>query len=135
MVMKYLFTFIFAGLLNTALAQSRPSGFYAALISQACKEMTDGGCIISTTCLLDFKGDSVTVTYQYNADCTPKTKEAAYEQLNGRPGTTYRWKTKKNTIVIDGFKDYGALAISDDNLVGKIERNTTVPLVFEPVKW
>ena len=127
--MKWLFTLLLASFINRGEAQ----GLYATQVSQACKEMIDGGCIITTTCLLLFDCDSVRVTYQYKADCTSKEKESAYEQLNGRPGKAYSWKQKDHTIIIDGFTDYGPLAMQGQTLVGNILRNKMEPLVFQVV--
>lgn len=95
---------------------------YEALTGQACKEMTDGGCMIYTYCLLHFKKDSVTVTYRINAACTPKEKEKNYNHLYDNLSKTYKWRMAKNVITITGFDDFGPLSLEDSKLTGEYKR-------------
>lgn len=113
-------------------AQVDPVGKqFTTKISEACKLMTGGGCTIYRFCSLAFQKDSVVVFYTTKASCTPKEREKNYERNSKADSKTYSWKRSGNKIIIKGFTDYGVLAVGDEILTGKIEKNKVEPLVFE----
>ena len=61
--------------------QSQLTGrMYKAEISASCKEMSDGGCMIYSYCILEFKKNIVTVSYSTKAYCSPEEKEGNYNR-------------------------------------------------------
>ena len=92
---------------------------YSAKIGETCKVMTDGGCMIYTYQILNFKKDSVVVSYRVIADCTSKEKEKGYENMYNELTKTYKWTLKDKMIHIAGLDDYGTLTIQDLKLIGK----------------
>lgn len=92
---------------------------FKALVGETCKEMTDGGCMIYTYRLLNFKTDSVVVSYQVIAYCSPKEIENNYAHLYENLTKTYEWTTSNDTITINGLDDYGTLTLQNSNLIGE----------------
>lgn len=92
---------------------------YKALVGESCREMTNGGCMIYTYRILNFKTDSVVVSYQVTAFCLPKEKENNYAHLNVNSTKTYKWTVNSDTITICGLDDYGKLTIQNSTLFGE----------------
>ena len=92
---------------------------YSAKIGETCKSMDGGGCMIYTFRILNFKKDSVVVSYRVKADCTSKEKEKGYENMYNDLTRTYKWTVNDKIIHIAGLDDYGALSIQDSKLIGK----------------
>lgn len=109
--------FLFVEKIN---AQITPAGkTYTSLVSEACKIMTDGGCMLYTTCILSFDKDSVLVSYTMRAECTPKEREATYANAGDRLKKKYKWSQNHNSITINGFTEYDPLSITDTALLAK----------------
>jgi hypothetical protein len=92
---------------------------YTAQISEACKEFSDGGCMIYTYCILSFEKEKVNISYNAKASCTSKEREAFYQENAKRDKKTYSWFVINNRIHIEGFNDYGDFAYYNNKLVGK----------------
>ncbi len=105
--------------LNCVSLQKDLSGkIYKALIAEDCKEMPDGGCMIYTYRILNFKKDSVIVSSRVIAKCTPKEIKYNYS-MNDNPVKTFRWNRKNDTITIEGFNEYGKLIFQNSKLIGE----------------
>ena len=92
---------------------------YKALVGESCREMTNGGCMIYTYRILNFKTDSVVVSYQVTAFCLPKEKENNYAHSYDNLTKAYKWAVNSDTITIFGLDDYGKLTIQNSNLIGE----------------
>lgn len=92
---------------------------YKALVGESCREMTNGGCMIYTYRILNFKTDSVVVSYRVTAYCLPKEKENNYAHSNDNLTKTYKWTASTDTITIHGLDDYGKLTLQNSNLFGE----------------
>ena len=64
---------------------------YKALVNETCKSMTDGGCMIYTYQVLKFEQDSVKVSYQAIASCSPKEMEDNYKEMYKNQIKKYKW--------------------------------------------
>jgi len=115
-----------------ALAQSDlPGKMYIAEISAACSEMTNGGCMTYTDCILSFEKDSVIVSYRSREYCYPESGQEEDQSHWARFRKTYAWSMKGNEIRVKGFETYGTFAYFDHVLTGKKEMNNTwIPLEF-----
>jgi len=114
-------------------AQITPVGkTYTSLVSEACKIMTDGGCMLYTTCILSFDKDSVLVSYTMRAECTPKEREASYANAADRLKKKYKWSQHHNSISIQGFTEYDPFSITDTALLAKKPGGNG--LIFKEVK-
>lgn len=91
---------------------------YKALLSEACKLMTDGGCMIYTYRVLAFNQDSVTVSYEVNAKCNPQEREKNYNNPFQYPIKNYKWSTRSNQLIIEGFNEYGELILQNATITG-----------------
>jgi len=108
---------LMAILVNT---QVDPTGkTYSAKVNETCKTMSDGGCMIYTYRVLNFKKDSVIVSYRVIAECSTKSLEKGYENMHNNLTKTYKWTLKNETINIEGFDEYGTLSIANSKLIGK----------------
>ena len=96
---------------------------FKALVGETCKEMTNGGCMIYTYRIFHFKTDSVVVSYQVIAQCTPKEIENNYNHMYDNLSKTYSWTANNDTLFINGMDDYGKLIIQNSKLIG--EDNST----------
>lgn len=92
---------------------------YKALVGESCKDMTNGGCMIYTYRILNFKTDSVVVSYQVMAYCSPKEIENNYAHLYDNLTKTYKWTASNDTITINGLDDYGKLTLQNSSLIGE----------------
>jgi hypothetical protein len=92
---------------------------FKALVGETCKDMTDGGCMIYTYRILNFKTDSVVVSYQVMAYCSPKERENNYSNIYDNFIKTYSWSVNSDTLTINGLDDYGKLTIQNSKLVGE----------------
>ena len=102
---------------------------YKALVGESCKEMTNGGCMIYTYRILNFKTDSVVVSYQVMAYCSPKEIENNYAHLYDNLTKTYKWTVSNDTITINGLDDYGKLTLQNSNLIG-VDKSTKRKIEF-----
>ena len=83
---------------------------YTTIISETCKKTTDGGCMISTHCFFAFGKDSVTVSYNVVAHCTPKEREKDFEFLNKHYATQrYKYFMEENSLFIGNFSDFNGM--------------------------
>lgn len=92
---------------------------FKALIVESCKEMTEGGCMIYTYRILNFKTDSVVVSFQIIANCWPKVIENNYTHMYDNFIKTYKWSASGDTITINGLDDYGKLTLKNSKLIGE----------------
>lgn len=91
---------------------------YEGRVRYVCKKMVDGGCAITTFCVLQFKEQTVDVYYYAKASCTPKEREADYSYDESDEKKTYEWKASGNVITIKGFEEYGTLRWQEHQLTG-----------------
>ena len=105
---------------------------FKGLVNEACKEMNDGGCMIYTYRLLEFKEDSVIISRQTMASCTPKERERNYNRLTDASPETFHWKIVNDEILIEGFDEYGQLKLEGTELKG-VDKNTQRVIVFKPL--
>lgn len=100
--------------------QNDPTGKnFKALVNESCRELTEGGCMVYTYRILNFKTDSVVVSYQVMAYCSPKERENNYNHMYDNLIKTYKWSANSDTITINGLDDYGKLTIQNSKLVGE----------------
>jgi hypothetical protein len=92
---------------------------YKALINETCKEMSDGGCMIYTYQILNFSQDSVAVSYQVIASCSPKERESSYNRMYNNSIKNYKWSANNDSITIEGLNDYGKLQFQNSILIGE----------------
>lgn len=92
---------------------------FVAEVGATCKDMTDGGCMILTYRILEFKQDSVTISYRVKASCTPKERENGYEQMSDNLKKTYRWKIRKNILVIENCSEISQLTVQKSKIIGR----------------
>jgi hypothetical protein len=89
------------------LAQQNYEGkYYVAQISASCKEVTNGGCMIYSYCILKFDKDSVEATYPIIAHCTPSEIEQRYNSKNTNISRKYKWKVDAENLSIIDFDDF-----------------------------
>lgn len=121
MTIKRLFTLMF--LVPFILGANNSHGpigkTYSALVNQTCKYMTDGGCMIYIYQVLDFEQDSVKVTYQAIAYCSPKERENNYNEMYKFSFKKYKWTVQNDSLIIEGFDTYGKFLFRDSVLIGK----------------
>lgn len=92
---------------------------YKALLSESCKLMTDGGCMIYTYRVLNFNKDSVTVSYEVEAKCTPQDREKNYINQLRNAVKSYKWSNRNNLLLIEGFDEYGELIFQNTTITGR----------------
>lgn len=92
---------------------------YTALVNETCKSMTGGGCMIYTYQVLNFEQDSVKVTYQAIASCSPKERENNYKDMYKNQIKKYKWSVQNDSLTIEGFDTYGKFLFRDSVLIGK----------------
>lgn len=115
--MKLIFLFTLLAFNHAKAQNADPAGkTYKAQTGAACKEMTGGGCMIYTYCVLKFKKDSVQVSYPVKAACTPGEREKTYEHMYDHLVKTYTWNASGETLQINGFSEYGTLIMKNARL-------------------
>ena len=92
---------------------------YKALVGETCKSMTDGGCMIYTYQVLKFEHDSVKVSYQAVASCSPKEREKNYNEMYKFSFKKYKWTVQNNSLTIEGYDHYGKFLFQDSVLIAK----------------
>lgn len=102
---------------------------WIAKTGSACKERTDGGCMIDYFTQLDFTQDSVMVTGTMKAWCSPPETEAIYN--NQKHIKKYAWKMAGNKIDIPGTY-VGPLHFINNTLVTD-SASTNVHCTFSPL--
>lgn len=107
-------------------AQASPMGKrYIAEVGATCK---DGIGMLYTYRILDFKKDSVVISYKVLAEVIPERKEM-YEHMYDNLEKTYKWKVKKGILIIDNCNEFNKMTIQKSTLINKnIEMK---PLVFK----
>ena len=103
---------------------------YESLTQASCAKMVNGGCMKYTYCILNFKENSVSISYEFEANCSPKNK--SIKRHKTKEFKTYNYYIINDEIVIKGFNDYGNLQIKDSKLIGKkiINGNETREIIF-----
>jgi len=120
---KFILIFFLMTDYNNANAQPDPTGkTYTGRVSEVCKKMAGGGCVIYTFCVLQFEKESVDIYYYMKAFCTPKEREKKYDESFIKDKKTYSWTLKAGKIIISGFDDYGAFEQKKDKLVGQTKK-------------
>jgi hypothetical protein len=122
---------VLAPYLKEAHVKNDPTGKnYKAIIGETCKDMTDGGCMIYTYQNLNFSKDSVVVSYQVIANCSPKERESNYNHMYDNQTKTYKWNMIDKTIKIEGFDSFSKLTFQDSKLISenKVEFNEVIKL-------
>lgn len=102
---------------------------YKALVGETCKEMTEGGCMIYTYRILNFSLDSVVVSYQTIAHCSPQEMENSYRNMYDSFTQTYKWTVSRDTLTIYGLEDYGKLMLQHKQITGE-DKFTKKAIVF-----
>ena len=103
---------------------------YKALIGESCGKMINGGCMIYSYRILNFKTDSVVVSYQVIANCSPKEIENNYNHMYDNLTKTYKWTACNDTITINGLDEYGKLILKNSNLIGE-DKSTKRKIEFK----
>jgi hypothetical protein len=130
MTIKLLIILAFVPSLLSITNQNNPAGKnFKALLGQSCREMTDGGCMIYTYRILNFKSDSVEVSYQVMAYCSPNERQNNYNHTNDHLIKTYKWSVCKDSLSIHGLDDYGTLIFQNSTLIGE-DKSTKRKIVF-----
>ena len=121
MTIKRLFTLMFlVPFILGANNRHGPIGkTYKALVGETCKSMAGGGCMIYTYQVLNFEQDSVKVSYQGIASCSPKERENNYKELYKNQFKKYKWSVQNDSLTIEGFETYGKFLFRDSVLSGK----------------
>jgi hypothetical protein len=107
---------------------------YKALVNETCKSMTDGGCMIYTYQVLKFEQDSVKVSYQAIASCSPKEMEDNYKEMYKNQIKKYKWTVQNDTLTVEGFDTYGKFLFQDSVLIGRDKFKNQNIEFLEPVK-
>jgi hypothetical protein len=92
---------------------------YKALISESCKQMADGGCMIYEYRTLSFREDSVVVSYRVTASCSVKEREKNYDRPYDNLTRIRKWTITNNIIAIEGVSDWSRLVMQDSVLIGE----------------
>jgi hypothetical protein len=113
--------------------QNDPTGkHFKALVGQSCGKMIDGGCTIYTYRILNFRSDSVEVSYQVEAYCTPNERQNNDNHTQDKLTKTYKWSVCKDSLSIHGLDDYGTLIFQNSTLIGE-DKSTKRKIVFGEV--
>ena len=91
--------------------------------------MTGGGCMIYAYRILNFKSDSVDVSYQVEAFCSPNERQNDYIHTHDNLNKTYKLNLNKDTLIIQGLDDCGTLIYQNSTLIGE-EKSTKRKIVF-----
>jgi len=119
MTIKLLIILVFVQSILGINIQNDPTGKnFKALVNESCRELTDGGCMVYTYRILNFKTDSVVVSYQVIAYCSPKERENNFSNIYDNFTKTYSWSVSKDTLTINGLDDYGKLIFQNSKLIG-----------------
>ena len=130
MTIKLLIILAFVPSMLGLTIQNDPTGKnFKALIGQSCREMTDGGCMIYTYRILNFKSDSVEVSYQVMAYCSPNERQNNDNHTQDKLTKTYKWSVCKDSLSIHGLDDYGTLIFQNSTLIGE-DKSTKRKIVF-----
>jgi len=99
---------------------------YSMIISETCKERTNGGCWIVESRILKFEEDSLLVYNQIRGNCSPadSTYDKDFANLE-----RYAWIETAESVIIRDCSEYGTLFISGDKLIGK-EENEMIEFVL-----
>lgn len=132
--MKNLATLILVGCCFISVqAQNIAGKWYKAEITASCKEMVNGGCMIYTYRILRFTPDSVFISYAIEANCSPKEREAMYEEQSANhPIQKYTWQFVEGFVDIKGFDDYGKLQFVEGVMIGTYREEKEVVFVEVP---
>ena len=130
MTIKLLIILAFVPSLLSITNQNNPSGKnFKALIGQSCRALTDGGCMIYTYRILNFKSDSVEVSYQVKTYCSPNERQNNDNHTQDKLTKTYKWSVCKDSLSIHGLDDYGTLIFQNSTLIGE-DKSTKRKIVF-----
>jgi hypothetical protein len=101
-----------------SLAQKKLKGkVFSTLYSTATTKTEYGGkCKIYTYCSLKFDKNTVTVSFNSEADCKSKQVQ---KEVDKSSQETYEWYTVNKEIHIKDFNRFESLSFSDGKLVGK----------------
>lgn len=91
---------------------------FKGLESASCRELTNGGCMVYTYRILDFRADSVVISYEVIPNCTPSELDKNYANLYKDLTSTYAWSLHNDTVTIEGFENYGRLFLYQSTLYG-----------------
>jgi hypothetical protein len=111
----FLFTF-FSFSFIICNGQTKLSGkTYVAEVGATCKY---GVGMIWTYQILEFKKDSVTVSYRVNASVASDRKEM-YEHMYDHLKKTYKWKRSKNKLIIENYPEISKLTVQKSKIIGR----------------
>jgi len=135
MTIKLLIILAFVPSMLGITIQNDPTGKnFKALVGQSCREMTDGGCMIYTYRILNFRSDSVKVSYQVVAYCSPEEREINYTNAYDHLIKIYKWSVCKDSLCIHGLDDYGTLIFQNSTLIGE-DKSTKRKIVFNEIAF
>ncbi|UPT72199.1 MAG: hypothetical protein M0D53_08155 [Flavobacterium sp. JAD_PAG50586_2] len=106
---------------------------FSALYSTVKTKTEYGGkCMIYTYCSLKFDKNTVTVSFNSEADCKSSQVQKEVEKSSEQ---TYEWYTVNKQIHIKDFNGFEPLSFSDGKLVGKklsSDKSNTIEFHQEP---
>ncbi len=89
--------------------------------------------MIYTYRVLKFSPDSVTVSYEVDAKCTPQEREKNYNNQLKNAVKNYKWSTRNNLLLIEGFDEYGELIFQNATITG-FDKSSGRSVEFREVK-
>jgi hypothetical protein len=127
-----LFLFIFLSFsFISCNGQTKLSGkTYVAEVGATCK---DGVGMIWTYQILEFKKDSVTVSYRVNASVASDRKEM-YEHMYDYLKKTYKWKRSKNILTIENYPEISKLTIQKSKIIARYNERMENVIFTEEVE-
>ena len=130
MTIKLLIILAFVPSMLGITTQNDPTGKnFKALVGQSCREMTDGSCMIYTYRILNFRSDSVKVSYQVKTYCLPNERQNNDNHTHDNLIKTYKWSVCKDSLSIHGLDDYDRLIFQNSTLIGE-DKSTKRKIVF-----
>lgn len=87
-------------------------------ITEAGETCKDGIGMLYTYRILDFKKDSVVIYYKVIADVISERK-SMYEHMYDNLKKTYKWKVKKDVLIIDQCKEFSKMTIQKSTLISQ----------------
>ncbi len=127
------FLLVLTSFSNTIRKNSELAGkSFKALVGQTCREMIDGGCMIYTYERLTFHEDSVRISYEVQAYCSPEEREKNYTNLYSDRTMTFNWHLKNDTVELLGNTNFKELIFQDSLLYG-FDNSTNRHVVFHEI--
>jgi len=107
-------------------AQTKLTG--KTFISEAGATCRDGIGMIYTYRILDFKNDSVIVSYRVVESVIPE-KIGMYEHMYDNLKKIFKWNVNKNILTIENCKEFNKMTIQESTLIS--QDGEMKPIIFE----